>query len=271
MSLKLIAERLQIYFSYYVKSKTVYQIHSPFVFDFLKIVFDAERIFYDFRTLEQCWRLIMDDEDEIPVSDFGFQHQQSLKRVKTFAAKSVSHPVHYELLYRLVYFLKPQKSLELGSCLGMSSFAMALGRKEQLLTTVEGNSFLAAYCKRIFEKYKVKNIQVLNLLFSDFLNNHPLDHYDLVFLDGDHNYEATLEYSKNILTSLPSHSVLVLDDIHWSKGMYRAWKEIIDWPEVHCSLETQRLGFLFKSPEITKGNFVYIPYGFKPWSIGLFS
>ncbi|MBK9109149.1 MAG: class I SAM-dependent methyltransferase [Saprospiraceae bacterium] len=270
MNLKLFADRLEIYFNYYVKSKTIFQIHSPFIHHFLNAVFDADRIYYDFRTIEQYWRQIMDDAHEIPSSEFGSLHQQSLKQVKTFAAKAISQPSHYEILYRLVYYLKPQKSLELGSCLGMSSLAMALGNREQLLTTVEGNTFLAEYCKQTFDKYQINNIHVINLLFSEFLKDHQLESYNLVFLDGDHHYEATLKYSKRILASLSANSVFVLDDIHWSKGMNRAWKEIIHWPEVQCSLETQRLGFLFKSPKITKGNFVFIPYRFKPWSIGLF-
>lgn len=213
----------------------------------------------------------MADSSDIPECDFSRLHQQANKRVCDFAAKAISKPAHYELLYRLSYFLKPQHCLELGSGLGLSGLALALANRGHNVLSIEGNNYFTNYCKKIFEKFNIQNIEVIHLPFSEFLDGADLGLYDLVFLDGDHTYASTIAYSKAILKSTPANSVLVLDDIHWSREMYRAWKELIRCPEVRCSVETQRLGFLFKSPEITKGHFTYLPYWLKPWNLGLFA
>ena len=40
-------------------------------------------------------------------------------------------------------------------------------------------------------------------------------------------------------------SIIVLDDIHWSKEMYKAWKEIKNNKNVKCSIDAFYFGILF--------------------------
>jgi hypothetical protein len=46
---------------------------------------------------------------------------------------------------------------------------------------------------------------------------------ELVFIDGDHSYEATMKYF-NYFSSRMKKGFLVFDDINWSAGMRKAWK-----------------------------------------------
>ena len=52
-------------------------------------------------------------------------------------------------------------------------------------------------------------------------------YFDLVFIDGNHRYEATLKYFELLKNNLSDKSIVVLDDIHWSSGMRRAWRRYV--------------------------------------------
>jgi len=47
-------------------------------------------------------------------------------------------------------------------------------------------------------------------------------------------------------------AVIVLDDIYWSRGMYRAWREIISWPEVRVSIDLYEVGILLLRKDLNK-------------------
>ena len=49
-----------------------------------------------------------------------------------------------------------------------------------------------------------------------------------------------------------------MDDIHWSRGMYRAWKNIVGRPEIRLSIELFNMGIVFTGEKIQKDHFVVI-------------
>ena len=46
---------------------------------------------------------------------------------------------------------------------------------------------------------------------------------DFIFIDGNHREEATINYFKQLLPLIHNDSLMVFDDVHWSKGMENAW------------------------------------------------
>jgi len=79
--------------------------------------------------------------------------------------------------------------------------------------------------------------------------------FDLVYFDGNHQKEATLKYFKTLLSSAHNDSVFIFDDIHWSKEMQEAWREIIAHPEVQVSIDTFQWGLIFFRKEQVKQDF----------------
>ena len=49
-----------------------------------------------------------------------------------------------------------------------------------------------------------------------------------------------------------------MDDIHWSRGMYRAWSRIIKRPEISLSIELFNTGIVFVGEKIQKDHFAVI-------------
>ena len=69
--------------------------------------------------------------------------------------------------------------------------------------------------------------------------------FDYVFLDGNHRYEPTMAYFESLLPFMKEDSMLILDDINWSREMERAWHEIAAHSEVTLSLDLFFLGIAF--------------------------
>nr|WP_317042506.1 class I SAM-dependent methyltransferase [Salinimicrobium sediminis] len=88
-------------------------------------------------------------------------------------------------------------------------------------------------------------------------NSELLTHnFDLLFVDGNHQKEATLTYFKKLLPTVHNDSVMILDDIHWSKGMEEAWEEIKAHPRVKVTIDTFQWGLVFFRREQEKEHFV---------------
>jgi hypothetical protein len=74
----------------------------------------------------------------------------------------------------------------------------------------------------------------------------------IAFVDGNHQCEPTVEYVRRLLEKSGNKAVIVLDDIYWSRGMQRAWKTIISWPEVQISLDLFHMGVLLIRRDLVK-------------------
>ena len=75
---------------------------------------------------------------------------------------------------------------------------------------------------------------------------------ELIYLDANHREAPTLRYFQQALPHLHPQGIMVLDDIHWSRGMYRAWQQIIQHPQVRISIDLFEAGLLFFDPSLPK-------------------
>lgn len=78
---------------------------------------------------------------------------------------------------------------------------------------------------------------------------------DLIYFDGNHQKEATLNYFNKLLPLAHNNSVFIFDDIHWSKGMEEAWEEIKAHPRVRVSIDSFFWGLIFFREEQEKEHF----------------
>lgn len=72
--------------------------------------------------------------------------------------------------------------------------------------------------------------------------------FDLAFVDGHHDEQATLDYFALIRPRMRTGAVMAFDDIEWSDGMRRAWKEIRASDGVASSWARKGLGFVTLAP-----------------------
>ena len=137
--------------------------------------------------------------------------------------------------------------LELGTSLGITTSYLASANPAAQITTMEGASAVAAVAKDNFNKLGLNNIRVVEGNFdhtlTDTLTTMPV--IDLAFLDGNHRYEPTVRYFRQILPHLHDHSIVILDDIHWSAEMEQAWDEVRGMEEVTLSIDLFFIGLVF--------------------------
>ncbi|MCB0261542.1 MAG: class I SAM-dependent methyltransferase [Calditrichaeota bacterium] len=151
------------------------------------------------------------------------------------------------LLFHLVRNLKPENCLELGSCVGISAayIAAALELNEAgKLLTIEGAEPLATIASNNLQKLQLPKVKVVNESFQNGLNTilENCKQLDFVFLDGHHDGEATLKYFGQLYPLLSGNSVMVFDDIRWSKNMLDAWKNLVTDERIYLSLDLGMMG-----------------------------
>ena len=113
--------------------------------------------------------------------------------------------------------------------------------------TMEGSSEIAAVAKKHFQYLGLKNIEQVTGNFDETLpgvlsRNAQLD---FVFIDGNHRLEPTMRYFEWLKPHVHENTVLIFDDIHWSKEMELAWKKIQADEMVTLTIDLFFIGMVF--------------------------
>ncbi len=251
------------YFQYLFTAKTKYGIHSPFVYSLVTEVFEDDKVSAECQKIRALRKQLCQSRRLLEVTDFGSgkgsrPYTLHLKTVGQIAARSTVDPASGELLHRLVARFKPANILELGTSLGISTMYLATAAPRAKIFTIEGCSTTSEVARENFAGLNIQNIEMLTGRFEDVLPSlmQQTETVDFAYIDGHHEYEPTKKYVEMILRKVSSNSVVVIDDIHWSAGMERAWKEICEIPQVKVSVDVFRFGLLFFREGLTKQHFV---------------
>jgi len=246
------------YLKFALRVKNAHRVHSPFVFDFYTDVILSKRAYYAFKEIDRLRAQLLIEEELIEDSDPGAGSHTNKKkqRIQDMARNAAVSKGYGELLFRICERLKPARILELGTSLGISTSYMAYASKSEI-HSIEGRKQLAERAKKLFKNDRTRHVTIHSGLFEDVL---PLPGmWDLVYVDGNHTYEATLSVVKQLIPNLHQNSLIIIDDIRWSAGMWKAWEELCQMDEFHVSIDVLRMGFLFTRPFQTKEHFTLYP------------
>lgn len=232
-------------------------IHSPFVYNLVREVLMAAKRNDDLDAIKKQIKVLRKDHGLIPVQEmgggskvFGNGKRQVSKMLKT---SSVS-PKFGRVLYYLIKYCRPTTILELGTSIGVSTMYMAKAKEGAAMHSLEGNQSLIKIAKKNVELLGVE-VDFVHGRFEDTLPKLLENHVpDFVFIDGNHTYEASM-YHYNMLSSKMSRGILVFDDINWSGGMRKAWKEITHSSRCKASIDLFFIGIVILDPDITPGNY----------------
>tara|TARA_B100000674_G_scaffold44090_1_gene30571 strand:- start:92526 stop:93311 length:786 start_codon:yes stop_codon:yes gene_type:complete len=243
-----------------LKAKNQHGIHSPFVFDLYNNVLANRIPFYIFDDIESIRAKLLLSPQNITITDLGAGSKKmasNRRKIADITKYTSKKPKIAQLLFRLVNYLKPQTILELGTSVGISSMYMAASNSRAKVITVEGDPKIAQIAQINFDKLKFKNIRLINKSFEAFFEHDfdKIDRLDFVFIDGNHQYASTINYFNKIKPKLHEKSIVIIDDIYWSKEMTKAWKELCALLEVTVSIDIFEMGFLFFKPGQVKEHF----------------
>jgi len=269
-------QQLRRFWHFYRKAHTLYDIHSPFVAEFVQEVLEDDRVYYAFPSIAARRKALIDDDARLPIThDYGAGSKITSarqRRIGDLVRTTAISPRTGKLLFRLVRWWQPTTMIELGTSLGLSAMYQAAAAPSVPFHTVEGNPATARFAERQLQQTGLPHIttytQTFEAFLKDWLAQHP--RLDYLYLDGDHTYEGTLQYLQACLPYVHDHSVIVIADIHWSQDMKRAWKAIQDWEAVTASIDLFTVGLLFFRPGIRqRQHFRLVPRAWKPWRLGI--
>ena len=237
-----------------------YGIHSPFVYNLSIKVFKDKKKYLEFTNIEKIRKKILNSKKTISVTDFGAgskRMKKNSRKIKKIVKHSASNKKYSELLFRLAKYFRAKTILELGTSVGIGTLYLGLANKNCKTHTIEGCTETYEIAKSNFQNFNA-NIHAYNGRFKVVLKKilPDITKLDLVFIDGNHSKAATLDYFNMLLPYCHNDTVLIFDDISWSKGMNEAWETVKAHPKVTATIDIFKLGIVFLKKELSKQDFV---------------
>ncbi|TXH25670.1 MAG: class I SAM-dependent methyltransferase, partial [Cyclobacteriaceae bacterium] len=193
---------------------------------------------------------------EIEIQDLGAKSKHfslGKRKISEVAETSLSNIRFSSLYHRLAEYAQAKTIVELGTSFGLNTLYLAKTKNVRVYT-FEGSATIAEVAEDTFRFAGAKNIELIkgNIDSTLYSTLSRIPKVDFAFIDANHQYTATKKYFEELLMKVHHKSLMVIDDIHASPGMDKAWKEICEHTLVHTSLELYRCGILFFDPSLTK-------------------
>ncbi|MBN1116657.1 MAG: class I SAM-dependent methyltransferase [Bacteroidales bacterium] len=231
-------------------------IHSPAAFELVsKVIFqklhksEPDDVSEIIEEIKKDTRIVEFTEYGAGSSNFGKKDNRVIGKIARNAGIKAKYG---ELLYKAISYYKPSTILEIGTSAGISTLYMANAMPENCsLFTLEGNSAVQHVAKEYLNKLNAQGIHFICGNFDDeiprFLGQYKPD---FVFVDGNHTYQATINYYKQLAAAM-NRGIIVFDDIYWSRGMGKAWKEIGERSDI--AVDIYSMGIVIIGEMLTPG------------------
>jgi predicted O-methyltransferase YrrM len=242
------------YLTYYFKAKKRHGTHSPAVYSFVEnVVSKAYRS--KNKSIERERIRLKNSKQTIDFTDFGKEGNIFKKEVSEIAKNSLKSKKYATLLSQLVKYYKASKVLELGTSLGITTAYLAQN-KDVEVTSLEGDPTVAKIAQSVWDHLGLTNIKSTIGNFDVTLDSIGDTKFDIIYLDGNHKLEPTLRYFNQLQKNASQSTLFILDDIHYSKQMEEAWKQVKAMSNVTVTIDLFFLGIVFIDSSLSKQDFV---------------
>jgi len=241
------------HFTFLISATNHHGVHSPFVYDFVTRCLYDRTPYPEYDTLKTYRAQLLKDLKTIKISerDVNFKTKKASKSRINISSDTTYRRA--KLLFRLARYGQWQTVLELGTTLGITTQAMALGNPKAQITSLDGCSTTAAIAEQHLSLYPNINIQkgTFNALISKYSNQK----FDAIFINGHHIKTTTVSLIKQLFSLTHNDTIIIIDGIHINSDMTATWKNLKNHPKVTVSIDCFSLGFLFFRREQRKQHF----------------
>ena len=249
-----------------IKAVGPHGVHSPFVYRLITHDLRKQNLFPVQPQIETCRKGLRQSADVVEVIDLGAGSRVNRHARRTVAsiAGSALQPVsHAQVMATLARHSQSRFILELGTSLGLTSAYLAMSSNDVRVVSIEGAPAIAQLAAESWQALGVSNVELVTASFDEALPGvlAKMPRVDFVLIDGNHRYEPTMRYILQLLSEVHEETVIVLDDIHWSEEMERAWNDCAALPEVTLSLDFFDFGVLYFKRGRRKEHFRL----YRPW------
>ena len=243
-------------------------VHSPYLFEWVRMVMGDKHRYYTWDKIEQCREKMLRDNRVLRFVDYGSGAKTkgvlSERRVSDVAKSSLTHKRYAQMLARLVNWLGHQLTsdascaltiVELGTSLGITTAYLAAMNERNKVMTYEGCEDVAEVAKENWKSLGMTNIECYVGAIDVAMLDREIDRVDVAFLDANHTYLHTYEYFTALAKKIHAKSVIVVDDIHHSEEMEKAWKKICADERVTSTMDLYQMGLVFFDQHYWKRNY----------------
>ena len=244
-------------------------VHSPYLFEWVRMVMSDRHAYRVWNEIEKVRTQMLRSEQVIEFVDYGSGVKQSgeqvidERKVKNIAKGSLAKAKYAQMLFRLVNWLGHQlregdKGLtivELGTSLGVTTAYLAGVDTRDKVYTYEGCEAVANMAKENWKVLGMNNIVCFIGAIDEVVLQSGLERVDVAFVDANHTYQASMKYFDVLAQKVHEKSVVVMDDIHHSEEMERAWKDICADERVTSTIDLYQMGLVFFDKHYWKRNY----------------
>ncbi|MHB1146545.1 MAG: O-methyltransferase [Lutibacter sp.] len=251
--------KIRSFITFLLASTNRHGIHSPFVYNLVTKCFNGQTNSSKIKAFNRVQKSLYSNLNSITITDYGkgsSVFKSNERKVSDIAKIAGISKKRAALLLRIVDYFNPKNILEIGTSVGLGTSVLSIGNPEAKIVTLEGCVNTAEVAKELFKTNHLNNIQLVVGNFNETLSD-VLKHkqYDLIYFDGNHQKEATLQYFNQCHETAHNNSIFIFDDINWSHEMQQAWEEIKNHPKVTITINTFFWGLVFFRKEQKKQHF----------------
>ena len=244
-------------------------VHSPYLFEWVRMVMSDKHAYRVWEDIESVRARMLVSDQVVDFVDYGSgvgrkgKGAKGEKRVKDIAKGSLARAKYAQMLFRLVNWLGHQLReenrgltiVELGTSLGVTTAYLAGVDTRDKVYTYEGCEAVAKIAMDNWKELRMSNIDCRVGPIDEVQLQGSLERVDVVFVDANHTYEASLKYFDILAQKVHEKSVVVMDDIHHSEEMERAWREICADERVTSTIDLYQMGLVFFDKHYWKRNY----------------
>lgn len=245
------------YIKYFFLKEDRHSLQSPFAYKIYNDLLYHKRSAKD-PQIENLRKKLLSDASMLSIKDLGAGSQKlknSTRKIKDVVKYSNSDQKH-NLLYQYFLSITPANiCLELGTGVGLNAAYLSQFTKGKLYT-IEGDQGIFKLATSHLQKFD--NVYPLygniDNILPTIIDETSL--IDFILIDANHTYRATVDYFNMLIASVGEDSIIIIGDIYWSKGMTKAWKEILVHPSVTLSFDFFECGVLLFKPNLIKAHYI---------------
>lgn len=249
------------------KRKNWRSVQSPFIFDLARHLeagsrYVDERVVTDevafdrvFRDIEKLRADLKRSKESIAVKDYGAGSRVfkgNARKVSKIAKHVLQGKSVARSLWKVLRYWGLNTSTEEGRKLNVLEMGTSLGITTAYLSatgchveTWEGCQNTADLARRNWKQLGLEETIVSKVGKFEGLLKSSSGGWDMVFLDGHHDGEATLIYVEQMKSKLGKGGCILVDDVTWSRGMKMAWRTLLDDPYWNVTVRWRGKGWLF--------------------------
>ena len=252
------------YITFRVTAHTRYKLHSPFLYELATETIGGKPIKSVDRLYHQLYQEFNADFSVIEVVEFNKKKDKKLyssrvDNIHSILRKSTISAKKAQVLARLLVLFKPKNIVEFGTALGVSTGIIAQVSPDSKIYSIEGCSGLASVAQSSFDKLGFRNIEIQIGHFNHIIANllSKIKKVDFVFYDGSDDYETVIKAFESCLPYLGNETVFIMNAIHRSRALNRAWDYICKHPETVVCIDLFEMGIVLFRKEMSRQEIKY--------------